>query len=185
MKTTKISDLSGFRFPTEEEIRAVSSYMKSYFGSAMRISRTMGIVLAFLAIFMLLGFFQRKTAAGKLGAAVFCIVCAAGAFYAWRTNALTAKSLRVFEEGLFQAIDGSVAGIESVSDNPGFRNVYFMSSRGERADGIFRVRAEKLEEGTPLLLVYVSETEYPQSGDFVRVFTPFMLTEEGIGKQLL
>ena len=94
------------------------------------------------------------------------------------------KTMRVILQGFqdvrFRVLDGTVSAIQLNPTTPGAWNVRFTSLYGQTCDRWFLAREEGLEMGSPLLLVTVDWDAVKK--DITRVFTPFMMTEEGSRK---
>ena len=178
MRTVKIDEMTGFRRPSEEERAGVSRHMRYYYNTTTKQTRIIGIILAVLGALLIIGGIAGRNVIGAvLGAAAI-----AGAVMAFRTLSAYRKETDRFERGDFRVLDGKVSKRELCPDIPGVSSVEFTSLTGQVADGMFEVRQEGLEIGTPLLLVYVSGEERKEGGKFTWAFTPFMLTEEGARK---
>lgn len=171
-KTASIAEMSGLRLPTDKEIREISEYMNYYYGLRKKTCRKCSVFLGILGIVMILA----SSSAG-IFALVIGVVCFLGVFAALGYKKQIIKDVTVIENGEFQVLDGYVKKIEADMDTPGVSNVIFESIKQQEWKGWFSARHENLNLGLPLLLMYVAPDKI--KGGICRVFTPYMLTEEG------
>lgn len=184
-KEVPVEKLSDLKRPSGMEKKAVSACMKHALGKNMRMCAVIGTVAGITGLLLLVGSAGAGTIEAKTSNLVIACILFLASFFAWKTHAKDKKEIAVFERGMFRVSHGWVTDIDVNTDLPGERNVRFVSVAGETAPGLYRVRYEELEDGTPAILAYMSEEVFPGMGAYTRVFTPYMLSDEGAGKFIL
>ena len=178
MRIRSASELTGLRFPTEEEKAAVAEAVSAGLSANIRLTKAMGILLPAVGLLLAAGAVS-GTVQGTAARAVLFILAvigiAAGLSAFAHVRRMRAQ-IGAFCDGQFRVADGRVGRIEVNPEMPGISNASFVTGRDEELAGLYRVRQEGLEEGTPLLLVRWEE----RGREETRAFTPFMLTGEGI-----
>ena len=151
--------------------------MRARYSFLDTVFKAVGAAMVLIGMTVLTGGIIERTAVGVLVGLAFA---AAGAITIGQVPK-NRKQLSLFEEGRFHVIDGSITD-RRVSDSPGCSSTEFTSVSGQTYGGLFDVRKEGLYIGCPAILVYIPRQEFGGTGNFNRVFTPFMLTEEGAKK---
>ena len=178
-----IEELDGIRVPTQEEIARIGRYMRCYYQDNDRLTRILMPAFLVLGLLLVCGVLLgvAKATSQRLAFLLLgLILLGVGISGMVHLRTLEAR-IRPFEQGAFHVVNGSVGEISPNLRYPGIQNVRFVSAGGIALDGYYEARQEELQLGTPLLLVFIKKDEW-RFGDFQWVFTPFMLTEEGIKK---
>ncbi|MCD7893378.1 MAG: hypothetical protein LUG60_06710 [Erysipelotrichaceae bacterium] len=174
MSRININNLDGIRRPTLDEINKITRYYEHLYQTNDRTHKTLIVVFSVLGIVSMFAY----TTSG-LGAIVVGIIFLTIAFQLIRGVFEAEAHLNVFRSGDFIVIPGSVYKIMTdTTDLPGVSDVWFMSLGGKKLNLEFQVRRTDLQIGTPLLLIHVDEDKIKHG--LTRVFTPFMLSEEGL-----
>ncbi len=174
MGRVDLSGLDGIRAPTPEEVRRITRYYEHLYrenDKSLRVLNTVFFVLGFICAW---GY----TVNGASSLVVAAIFLAMG-FGMLRARRKSDADLEIFRRGDFIVIPGRVCGIwVETTGLLGVSDVEFISEGGRRLDARFHARRTQLQMGTPLLLMHVDEKTLKHG--MTRVFTPFMLSEEGL-----
>jgi len=174
MARIDLSCLDGIRRPTPDEVYKITRYYEHLYGKNIRRNKTLSTVFIVLGLFCMCGY----TVSGVVSIVVGVIFFAIAFGFIKGKNEAKAK-LNVFRSGDFTVIPGSVCEIKTDTTGMlGVSVVRFISHGGKKPDAQFEVRRTQLQVGTPLLLIHVDEDKIRHG--LTRVFTPFMLTEEGL-----
>lgn len=170
----------GLRRPTDDETAIVGEYMRLYFRPLFRTYLIACTLCAILGGVFVLGSFQDY----QDGTSVFpelviglCLVAGIPFFVKERND--DHAMLDMFLQGDFNVLDGKVSRIIRI-ERTAWNGIEFVSDYGE----VFpikplAVRLEGLKTGIPILLVVMENGKK----DFIKAFTPFMLSHEGIRYQ--
>ncbi|MCD7883654.1 MAG: hypothetical protein LUI87_08125 [Lachnospiraceae bacterium] len=174
MARIDLSGLDGVRKPTQDEIYKITRYYEHLYRNGERTLRPLIVVFVALGLICIYGYTVSGTASVVIG--IIFLAIAVGLIKGQMDGP---SELNVFRSGDFIVIPGSV--YEIITDSTGMLgvdDVKFMSRSGIKLDVEFRVRLTQLKVGTPLLLIHVDEDKIKHG--LTRVFTPFMLSEEGL-----
>ena len=173
MKTKKIENLTGFRNPSEMEIQWVSRYFHEYYKKGIKVSKRISSLLCVVGIM----FFSSYLSLGIPGLILGTVFFALSARLIWEKKKYQQWE-RLYKDGKFRVLDGAISDVSTDTTTVNQDSVKFVSKWGQYLDIWFGVRTKDLRVGTELLLVYVDSSEI--KGGSAHVFTPDMLTEEGI-----
>ncbi|MCD7884793.1 MAG: hypothetical protein LUI87_13980 [Lachnospiraceae bacterium] len=174
MARIDLSEFDGIRRPTPDETYKITRYYEHLYGRNGRTNRILGKVFIVLGFVFICGYMVSGAASIVFGVIFFAI---AFGFIKGKNEAKA--DLNVFRSGDFIVIPGSVCEIKTDTTGMlGVSVVRFISHGGKKLDAQFEVRRTQLQMGTPLLLIHVDEDKIRHG--LTRVFTPFMLTEEGL-----
>ncbi|MCD7744961.1 MAG: hypothetical protein LUI13_06745 [Lachnospiraceae bacterium] len=174
MARIDLSGLDGVRKPTQDEIYKITRYYEHLYRNGERSLRPLIVVFAALGLICICGYTVSGTASVVIG--IIFLAIAVGLIKGQMDGN---PELNVFRSGDFIVIPGSVCEIKTDTTGMlGVSVVKFMSHGGKKLNGEFEARRTELQVGTPLLLIHVDEDKIKHG--LTRVFTPFMLTEEGL-----
>lgn len=148
MKKIKLTEMSGFRNPTPEEVRWFGNLVTEECQKQIRFSKKITIIFGALAGVSFFGVFE----AGIL-AVIVALILAIPACLLSREYDYYKRAMEAFSSGNFQVIDGFVSEA-SCSEFPGECNVQFRTENGEVCANWFRIPNFGLTIGTPILIAY-------------------------------
>lgn len=150
MKKMKLTEMSGFRNPTPEEIRLFGNIVTEAYQKQIRFNMKISTIFGILAGFTFLGTFEVGISAIIVG-----LIFAAIAYSPSREYDYYKRAMEAFSYGNFQVIDGFVSET-SCSEFPGECNVRFRTENGEVCANWFGISNSGLTIGTP---IWVAHTE--------------------------
>lgn len=168
-----MAEMLGKRCPTRDELSKIIRYMEYYYIARKKTCKIFCAVMCLLGVVMLSSYNR-----GEIFTIIVGGLCFFGAFMAFKYINQITEELNVIRNGDFQVVEGFVGKIGTDSTTPGVSNVVFISKEQQQWDGWFSARHENLCLGLPLLMMYVEPNKI--KGGICRVFTPYMLTEEGM-----
>lgn len=175
--------LPELRAPTPKEKELISKHIKTYYKSNKKYGKILNIIyLIFGIVFILNGLLNQGSSNDIMFSLVLVVIFILGEILIKRSINNQDKKIHIFDTSDFQVADGTATDITTNAEYPGVDNVRFCDKHGEIYPSIYRVRQEELETGTPLLFLYINKEKSPTGREFTRVFTPYMLTDEGIEK---
>ncbi len=166
-----------FRMPTDEEKKRISNAIKAHNRKAIKGNNFMASVFGVFAGFGILSidFSDIKNSFFSLIMAIVGILCVV--MFVGFAKTSKAES-QIYEKGAFKVIDGYVSEKAPNTEKVGYVNVWFKSN--SYSNGWYQVRVEDVEVGTRLIL---AKPDIQIGKKLVcHVYTPFMLTDEGIKK---
>lgn len=173
----KAGELTGFRKPIENEKDKICRYFENIYRSKKRLFQIFNIIFVVMAIFTL----DLRHTNGSF--AVFTgLISIAGILGMIWTKRSYRKNIQPFLIGDFHLLEGKVSEISTNMEYPGAVNVRFQSAEGETWNMVGTVRKEGVQIDSPLLLVYAENAAVKEG--ISRVFTPYMLTDEGMKYRL-
>ena len=169
------NESAGFRYPTEYEIQQISACIELSNSKSIRRNKRLYI------FFMVMGVSMITTSGTQDSPLV--IVAIGFVFLALAMLCICNKKTMTMEtdavkKGSFCVRDGYISKLGANRTTTGCLNAVFISVDGTFKDGEYRVRCEQVAEGTCAILVHVYFN--PQKPPHRYLFTPFMLTDEGI-----
>jgi hypothetical protein len=164
--------IMGLRRPTARECERVTQHIQTEYASKIRFRGRIASALCVAGLVFMGG-------AGLAGIFVG-IVCFVAAFFSVYGKNQLKRIIKNFETGNFYVLDAVVLEITANPDNPGISNVRCGDRNGNQIPGLFRARQEGLAVGANIL--YVRGIFEGEKHPLERVFTPYMLTDEGIKK---
>jgi hypothetical protein len=169
--------VAGLRSPSEYEQRKISAYIQAEFSQKIRFRKGFSVAFLVLGLILLCGIQESRFAGALLG-----IGCLAAAVCTLLGIPRLRRIIHTFAEGDFQVLDCVVLDIQPNPNEPGASNVQCGVPGSKPIPGLFRARKEELKTGMQIL--YITAEIRGDKKPMERVFTPFMLTEEGIQKHL-
>lgn len=148
MKKIKLTEMSGFRNPTPEEVRLFGNLVTEECQKQIRFSKKITIIFGALAGISFLGVFE----AGIL-AVIVALILAIPACLPSRECDYYKRAMEAFSSGNFQVINGFVSET-SCSEFPGECNVQFRTESGEVCANWFGISNSGLTIGTPILVAH-------------------------------
>lgn len=168
--------LHGLRAPTEDERDRLTLAFQYHYKTISRTCNCFGAIFAVLGLLCISGYKSHGWFALIAGLLFL------GPFYGLILS--KSREKRVLERisaGTFQVLDGVVQEYRNDIQTPYSCSVRFSSQYpGETLEKCLSVRYEGVMDGTPLLLVYVHDSPIRKVDTWL--FTPFMLSDEGIQK---
>lgn len=177
MKTVNSFNELPFRKPVGCEVMCISRWFDAYNKSRISFRSKLSWILSVGGICMC-GMISTSYPDSALFLMVLAAVLFISAFFCVKSkNDIKQVDLNI-SQGKFLVISGRVAEICS-GGKADCVSVRFLSD-GHLSDlGWFRVRYENVSIGTPLLLVYMKKSKVKET--VCRAFTPFMMSDYGIG----
>lgn len=148
MKKIKLTEMSGFRNPTPEEVRWFGNLVTEECQKQIRFSKKITIIFGALAGVSFFGVFE-----AEILAVIVALILAIPACLSSREYDYYKRAMEAFSSGNFQVIDGFVSEA-SCSEFPGDCNVQFRTENGEVCANWFRIPNFGLTIGTPILIAY-------------------------------
>ena len=182
-RVKNIPDLTGLRRPSINEIKVVSEYMRAYCTKSQSTVEKFGLILLICGLVLIIPgtikIFQGEAMATFLVLlGVLAIIGFISTEYGVQN---TEKEIEVFCRGKFRVVEGLVSKIKDHSTTPlGTVDIEFTSMYGQVLNRSFNVKKNKVEINTHLLLVYIDKEDNTIIKKFSQVFTPYMLSEDGI-----
>jgi hypothetical protein len=167
--------LVGLRRPTARECERITQHIRTEYSSKIRFRGRVGSALCIAGLI-----FMCSTTADCLTGIFLGIVCFVAAFFSVYGKNRLKRIIKNFEAGNFRVLDAVVLEITANPSTPGVSNVRCGDRNGHQIPGLFRARQEDLAVGANIL--YVCGTFEGEKRPMERVFTPYMLTDEGIKK---
>lgn len=161
------------RSPTPEEHSILTRIFHHHFSSTGRTASRISTVLCVVGIFLTGSYNSNGLFAVFLG--LLCFVFSFVLLYEKKKTKMIADRIEV---GNFLVTEGSVYEYHNDWRTAHSYSVRFLSNHGQHLNKWYAARCEEVTNGTPLLLVYVSNSPIKRINAWV--FTPFMLTNEGI-----
>ena len=177
MKTTKNNNLEAYRLPTHEETNKIYKWVSEYNSSKIRKNKVLSTMLS-VAGLVFFGSIGVNSIGTTIVGLILGFICFFLVFLCIKEKNKSIDENAGFLSGEFFVLDGTVSKIETNIDTPGCINVWFLSEDQQFNEGWYRVRQEKIEIGTSIILVLPNSE---RTKDFLsHVFSDFMLTDEGI-----
>ncbi len=166
---------AGFRHPTEYEIQRVSACIELSNNKSIRRNKRLKIFFMAMGIFMVTTSGTQDYPLVIISIGIVCLLL--GLLCVFNRKTLIMENNAV-KKGNFYVRDGYISKLEANATTTGCLNAVFTSVEGTFTDRYYRVRTEQVTEGTPAILVHIYYD--PAKAAHKYLFTPFMLTDEGI-----
>lgn len=165
MERKKVSDLTGFRLPNDQERQQVRNYMLCKNKRIIKNSETT------CDMFLIFGLIMGLVTSRILLTCVFLLL----ALVVNEGQKEIKKRASLWSAGTFVVLDGIALSVKGDSDNPEMVNVQFQSIYGEILEDTCRVKMENVTEGSHILLAYIQRKN---EESIFEAFTPYMMEEE-------
>ena len=165
------------RRPNSYELERLKVFYQRYNNSRMRLCNILSSILSVLGVIFLASFGSIPDNT-YLFFVVCALLCFAGVFYCVKSKKDIKRENNVYLSGQFAVVDGRVYDLDEKNIMPGYSNIRFITNDGKLLNGWFRVRKESLDKSTPLIFVLDCSNGIKYYSPCV--FTPFMLSYEGI-----
>ena len=173
MNTKNIEEMTGFREPTEKELKLLKQYFSAYHKKRIRTCNMTSVVFGVIGV-AFFSSFQRLGGSGMIVGTLFFLLVARMIIEKKKYQ----KAEKVYRNGGFQVLEGNISEFSVDTTTSNQDSVKFVSKCGQQFDHLLGVHTRDLRVGTELLLVCVNPSE---TGDKrIHAFTPDMLTEDGI-----
>jgi hypothetical protein len=165
-------EFAGLRRPTAYECERITKHIQAEYGSYLRFRVIFALILGVLGLLLMIG--------GGTAGLITGILCLISAGYAVYGRKRLNNIIKTYETGNFSVLDAKVDGIIANPDQPGAYSIKCSDKTGNQIPGLFKARKEDLSVGQDI--IYVKCVVDGEKNPLERVFTPYMLTDEGIKK---
>lgn len=174
MKKQNDDTAESYRSPTAYEVEQIAKCAKKRDASVGRTCKAVSVVLVLVGVLMM-GAIVADISTHALFTAIVGLLSFLLAYLLMQSKRIYTEEAEAFASGRFLVVDGIVAKMETNPDTPGCCNIWFVSNDKSVNEGWFRVRQEDVAIATAVKLVVGGKKHRVR-----RVFSDFMLTEEGI-----